>query len=519
MTPTAPPVARSARTGFLHNVAWGWAGVAVNVVIGFLLSPILIRKLGLEHFGIWVLLFSLVDYFRMLDFGFRAAAVNACARARVREDWGAVNRTAATAILYFLASGVACAGLVILFRDPLIGALNVSPALRPEARVVLVVIACAVALRLVLSPLTAVLEAFQRFDLVNRAYIASLVLRSTASLTVLLLGFGLLEMAYVVLTAQVIENVWSFICVRQVLPVFRMSPMLVERQTFAALFRFGRYSAVMAAANLISIQAPATILGLLRGPTEVGFFSLPFRLLMYSAEGLSKVSDVTSSVTAGLDETRSTAQVWSLAILTNRHCLALFMPLAIFLAIWGTPLLRVWVSPEVGAESGRLIPILLIMFLFGVAGQYNAGAILIGQGKHAAYSYAVVLEVIASVICLFLFVPRYGVVAAAWIVSLTFVTSRGLVLAILICRQNGFPFRSYVTGIYGRPLLAAVPVLGLALWLRTWVWEGSNWPELIAAGGVVSAAYFALAVWLVLETRHRDALLRRGSQAAGLTTR
>jgi membrane protein EpsK len=499
----------------VRNVFWGWTGVGVNIVIGILLSPIIIGRLGVEQYGTWVLLFSTVDYIRMLDFGFRAATVNACARSRARADWRGVNREASTGIAYFLATAVMCVALVILLRDPLISALRIPQEMRGEARTLLLVIACAVACRLVLSPLTAVLEAFQRFDLVNRANIAALVVRSVGSVALLLSGYGLLEMSWMVLGGQLLENALTIVFVRRVFNEFAVSPRLVDTRTLGDLFRFGRYSAVLAAANIVSIQAPSTLLGLLRGPLEVGIFTFPFRLLMYSAEGLAKVADVTTSVTAAFDEARRKEQVWTLAVVVNRACLTLFMPVSIFLAVYGTELLTVW-TPSIAAQSGPLIPILLLMFLFGVAGQYNAGAILIGQGKHKFYSYAVVVEVIASVVLLLVLGPRYGALGAAWAVSSTFVLNRGLFLAILICRENGFPFVRYLREIYERPMLTGVPVMMCAILLKRGVLPGSNWPQLLTAAAAVACAYFAIAWFAVLPPEQRF-LLR--AQAARLVTR
>jgi membrane protein EpsK len=512
ITESAPRPAT--RTSFVRNVFWGWIGVGVNIVIGIVLSPIIIGRLGVEQYGAWVLLFSTVDYIRMLDFGFRAATVNACARSRARGDWAGVNREASTGITYFLATACVCLALLIPLRDPLIGVLNIPEALRADARTLLVVVACAVACRLVLSPLTAVLEAFQRFDLVNRASIAALVVRSVGSVAVLLAGYGLLEMSWMVLIAQLLENALTIVFVRQVFGGFAVSPRLVDARTLRDLFRFGRYSAVLAAANIASIQAPSTLLGLLRGPLEVGFFTFPFRLLMYSAEGLARVADVTSSVTAAFDEARRKEQVWRLAVVVNRSCLTLFMPVSIFLAVYGTELLTVW-TPSIAAQSGPLIPVLLVMFLFGVAGQYNAGAILIGQGKHAAYSFAVVGEVIVSVVLVLVLGPRYGAIGAAWAVSSTFVLNRGLFLAVLICRENGFPLGQYLREIYGRPVLTGIPVFIGTILLKREL-PGTSWLQLIPAAGAIAAVYFALAWFAVLPAEQR--LLVR-AQAARLVTR
>ena len=103
-----------------------------------------------------------------------------------------------------------------------------------------------------------------------------------------------------------------------------------------------------------------------------------------------------------LDAKRDSRSVWSIAVATNRHCLALFMPLAIFLTFYSTPLLTVWVSPLFGSASGPLLPVLVVPFLFAIAGQFNSGAVLIGQAKHGPYAYGIVAEVILSVAALLL---------------------------------------------------------------------------------------------------------------------
>jgi O-antigen/teichoic acid export membrane protein len=503
----AAPVPRAPARTFLRNVAWGWAAVAVNLVIGIVLAPLIIERLGVARYGLWVLLFSTLEYLRMLDFGFRAAVVNACARFRAREDWAGVSRTLATALTYFVIAGALCCAVPIISSDLALALFKVPLELRGEAQTLIAIIAVTVGLRLVLSPLTATLEAFQRFDLVNRAYISALVVRSAGSLVLLLAGYGLVEMALVILFAQAGESAWNLVSVRRIVPGIRFSVTLVQLETLRALFAYGRHSAVMAIANMFSLQAPATIIGFLLGPAAVGIFSLPQRLLLYSAEAFARVSDVTSSVTAELDETHNRERVWRLAVLTNRSCLTLFLPVAVFLWFYGPELLQLWV-PRIAGSSAPLLAIMTTYFLFAVAGQYNAGAVLLGQAKHRPFAWGTVAEVVLTVSALFIVVPRFGLVGAAWVVTTSILLIRGIYLAVLICRVNGFSLGTYITAIYGRPLLIGLPVALSALWLKR-VLPGGTWLELIVAGATITLVAYGLSFFFVIDPAHRAGLLAR----------
>ena len=494
---------------FLRNVIWGWLAVALNLLVGIFLSPIIIRKLGVEQYGVWVLLFSLLDYIRLVDFGFRPAVVNASARYSAARDWDSVSRTLVTALAYSALMSAVCLVAVLTWRHRLLETANVSRSLHALALAVVVPVSLTVGIRLATYPLTGTLEGLQRFDVLSRAYMGALFVRAVGSLTVLFAGFGLRAMAWVVLASQAGESIFTWYRLRQVCPQLRLSPALIQRTMLVELFRHGRYSAVIAASNLVTFNAPPVILGYLRSATEVGYFSLPFRVLMYATEGLTKVADVTASLAASIHQSGDRQRLWRVAVLTNRHCFALFMPLAIYLVFYGTPLLRLWVTPEIAENSGHLFPVLSLGFAFAVAGQYNAGAILMGQARHAAFAYGTAVEAAATIVFLLVFVPSHGVLGAAWVMTLIALLIRGAYLAAALCWQNSFPLGQYLSAVYGRGLLAAVPVVVVAMTLRATVLTGAGWGELLGAAAIIFGGYAAIAFFCVLEPEHRRELLSR----------
>ena len=506
-----PPTITLSRpaSSFLRNVIWGWLGVALNILVGIFLSPIIIRKLGVEQYGVWILLFSLLDYIRLLDFGFRPAVVNGCARYSAAGDWERFSSTVTTALAYALLITGICLIAVLTWRQTLLEAVMGSSSLHAIALAVIVPVSVTVGARLVTYPLTGTLEGLQRFDVLNRAYMGSLLVRSVGSVAVLFAGYGLIAMAWIVLAAQAGESLFTWYCLRRVCPQLAVSPSLIRRTTLVDLFRYGRYSAVISTSNLVTFNAPPVILGYMRNAAEVAYFSLPFRVLTYVTEGLTKVADVTASVSAAIHHSGDSQKLWRLAVLTNRHCFALFMPLAVYLSLYGTPLVRLWITPEMGDHSGYLFPIMVLSFAFAIAGQYNAGAVLIGQARHAVFAYGVAIEAAATIVLLLAFVPAYGALGAAWATTTIGLVIRGAYLAAAFCWQNSFPLGKYLREVYGRGLLCAAPVSVLALIVRATLLPGDHWSDLLVAATVIFGCYFALAFVWVLEADHKAQLISR----------
>jgi hypothetical protein len=67
--------------------------------------------------------------------------------------------------------------------------------------------------------------------------------------------------------------------------------------------------------------------------------------------------------------------------------------------------------------------------------------------------------------------------------------------------------------VYGHGVMAALPIVFLALWLERTVLPGDTWIQLIAAGATIAGAYFILGFFFVLRPEHRHAVLRRAGLA------
>jgi len=196
-----------------------------------------------------------------------------------------------------------------------------------------------------------------------------------------------------------------------------------------------------------------------------------------------------------------------LGVYVNRYCLTLFLPVSLFLAVYGAELLRVWIrKPEYVAQSAPLLPVLLVGTTFAIAAQFNSSSILYGLAKHRWFARGMLAEGLALIAALWFVIPRYGIFGAACAASLLMLADRGLFAPWLLCHYLHQSYVRYMLSIYTRPLAAAVPVALFAWWMKSNLLPGTSLVQVLAAAAAIAAAYYPLAYFASLERDHRAVL-------------
>ena len=64
------------------NTLWNLIGTGIPVIIGVIIIPYIIKKIGVESFGILSLIWALIGYFGLFDFGLGKAITQQVSFAR-----------------------------------------------------------------------------------------------------------------------------------------------------------------------------------------------------------------------------------------------------------------------------------------------------------------------------------------------------------------------------------------------------------------------------------------------------
>src|SRR6185312_4829605 len=171
-----------------------------TTVVSLLMMPFIVHTLGDRMYGLWGLVATLLGYYGLLDFGLTPAVCQHVAAALGRGDRAACNNVVSASlrflllvgVLVLLLSGVAAACAPRLARSAADAALFAQ---------ILLILGVSTAFSFPSRVFTGFLIANLRYDLMVGAELVALALRTTLILSVLLLGYGLVAMAWATFAA------------------------------------------------------------------------------------------------------------------------------------------------------------------------------------------------------------------------------------------------------------------------------------------------------------------------------
>src|SRR5262245_53174193 len=188
--------------------------MVITMLVGFVLAPFLLHRLGQSLYGLWLLIASFTSYFGLLDLGVRGSVGRAVAFHRARGDQEGVNATLNTALAVLSGAGlIALLGTLALvpFFPQLF---EIPEGSRADAQWALLLVGLNLALWLPLNVFDATLWAYRRFDLLNAVDIPAVLLRGALTFVLIGNGHGLVSLAVINLLtlagAQAAKAVISF---------------------------------------------------------------------------------------------------------------------------------------------------------------------------------------------------------------------------------------------------------------------------------------------------------------------
>jgi O-antigen/teichoic acid export membrane protein len=382
-------------------------GNAIPLVAAIITIPFLLRELGNEVFGVLTLLWALVGYFGLFDFGIGRALtyqVSSCVNSQSREK---VKNVIMAGLALTLLTGVFGAIIVYFFIAPFsVTWFNLPKEKTNEFINVFQVIAFAIIPTTLTSGLRGALEGYQRFfhSNVNRVFLGVLMFVAPA-LVLLFEGANIITIAWSLVLVRVIVFLMALYQLRHSL----LGKITIEKEDIKSLTNFGVWVTISSLISPLMVYGDRFFVA-----ASVGAESLP--LYAIPQEGLQRLLIIPTALTAALlprmiqlNNKNTLKNVYN----KNLIRIAVVMFLILLIAVIATPkILNIWISESFSKQTVMIVIVLCVGLWFNSLAQMSITLLhTIRKPKLAAITHIIELPLYVGAVILL--AAEFGILGAA----------------------------------------------------------------------------------------------------------
>ena len=413
------------RSGFL----WTALGTGLPLLAALVAIPLLIAGMGTVRFGVLSLAWIVVGYFSLFDFGLGRAMTQLVA---LKIGEGRVDQLPSlvrTGMLMMGALGIVGAATVALLAPWLVHSkLSIPLQLQAETLTSFYLLALSIPLVIVTTALRGILEALQRFDIVNIVRAPLGVLTYLGPLAVLPLSNSLPAMVMVLVAARV-ASLLAYLTagVRGYPELARPAP--VQRELVRQLLAFGGWMTVSNVAAPLLLYIGRLVLAVAVSAEAVGYFSTPYDVVI----NLLLIPGVFVSVLFPIfarDLPNAAAGVRRLYHRSLLQMTALMLPACALIVVFAQPALGWWINPDFAQQSHRVAQWLSLGIFINSFGHVSQ-AIVQAYGRPDLTAKLHVVELALYLPYMWWLIERHGIegAAVAWVVRVAISTVALAVMA------------------------------------------------------------------------------------------
>lgn len=480
----------------------------VNIVVAFIMSPIIIRALGNRDYGLWELVMSVIGYMGLLDLGIGPALVRFVSVADGRKDREDLQKIISTSTVFFVVVGVVAALVffVLGYHSPLIAGNEAQDI--ANLSTVFLLLGLNAGMTFPLQVFIATLMGVQRHCFINNVRIVLLIARAVLSYHLLLShpGKGLLIMALLEPAFTALQVVAFVGAVHLDRNIPNIAWAAVSWNKAREMISFGAKSATMLVASRLQSQSVPLIIGNTLGLGQIVYFVMPNRLVDY-ARGLSLAIGFPLTPwfgsTVGRGNHDELVRAWLNSTLVLQ---SVSFAMAVMILFAGEPFLRIWIGGEY-ADAGRAVLYILVTGLVADALNSNGYRILTSLGRHGSCTLAWLVLSALSIPLGIVGAYSFGIPGVAF--AVTMVTVAGHIVTVyLACRAMNIPLRTYLSETVSRLLIPIALLTGTFMLMRYLCYPDSY--LLILTFLLCGMGVYLGSVWLyTLKPEGRNSIVKR----------
>jgi O-antigen/teichoic acid export membrane protein len=432
------------------------AAYTVSLALSLLLTPYMLAVLGVERFGVWVILAVAVTYFSLLDLGIGTAFIKHLSDAQTRGEAGRRNEILSTGWCFYALFGTVVLGGGVAVQQLLLRTLNVPP----DALHVYWGVLAIFTIRSMFMVYRSMLFALQRLEVLNGIVIATAALNALLTVAVLAAGYGLTGLVLASLLVAGVHVAAETTMAYRCCPGLRMRITLASLQTFKPLFRYGIQIQASKFAELVHLHIDKLLLSHFLGLTHVTMYELGAKIAGLTRSFPTVLLPAVLPVASELEAKQDRRRLRRLYEQGSKYLVVLVFPMVMFVLLSSETIMNAWLGPGVYPGAALALRVLAVAYMFYLlTGMGTAVARGIGAVHHERI--ALITGAILNVALSSALVVMFGLKGVLAATACSMVVGYAI-FTIRFHQHMDISLMSHFKSIYAIPLSGAV-VAGVVL--------------------------------------------------------
>jgi O-antigen/teichoic acid export membrane protein len=447
------------------NVGSSWIVTLMTIAVMYVLTPFVIRTLGVEAYGTWTLIVSLTAYLALLMLGIPMASVRYFAQHVAEGDQRKLNRAIGSCAALYLMLGLAALAVGAALLAFFVHTYRIPGDLRADAYLAFAMCVLYAAAGFVGLLPEGVLSAHEDFVRRNFVRMGGIGLRLGLTLGLLSLSPSIVVLALIQLVCLAFDFSVSWLLIRRRYPETRLRLRDLDWSIVRRIVSFSVFVLLLNAAARLSFETDALVIGAFMNVGAIPYFTVANSLILYLMEFLIAIAAVVMPMATRLQTQGRLPELGDIFLKWSKIALSLTVVAGLFLIVLGPRFIAWWIEPSFEQPAGQVLQVLMVSYVVFLPVRGVALPILMGLGKPRLPTIAFLIAGVVNLGLSILLVRPLGLTGVALGTAIPNVLSAVVVL-VFACRELQMPLLRYLGYVVPRAILGALPVAAVLMWFK-----------------------------------------------------
>ncbi len=477
---------RIARNVMFSMVAFAWPAALLLIA-----TPVIVRHLGDEAYGVWMLVGNVVAYLSVFN-SLQTAGTKYLAEYTAAGARDSVQKLLSTSLVFNLGVGLVGGGALFLCASPLaVSVFKIPVGLQAESITAFRLAGVGFCFGAIGWWAAGILAGLQRFDWLASVLVATTTASTLGGLLAAWSGRGVVGVVVANLAGTLLSVVVYACAVRRLLSGIEWR-LDLDSSMFRRVLTYGLFSTMQVIFGIVAMQLDRTLLGVWIGVAAVAVYGVPASAATRIHQLCARALEVVFPISSALDAERRTDELKRLFLRAQNLNVVLVVMSSVPLLILAPEILTLWIGADFAAEATLVFRLLVVAYGI-LALNVVAAGVVAGLGHPDVNAAFAILLGLSNLVGYCLFIPNWGVDGAGVATLLGSAFSVPLWLWYVNHRFLQVPLSEVLGSVAVRPFLAGIAVAAVLLVARPLV---SNIPLLLCALSGACLVYLAVTVGL-----------------------